>query len=74
MEEKILEILKDIKPGTNFEGRDDFISGKLLKSLDLVTLLTELEDEFDIEIPVEDVVPENFESMDDIINLIRSYK
>ena len=70
MEETIMEILKDIKPEVEFEGRTDFISGKLLKSLDLMTLLTELEDAFDVEIPVEDVVPENFESVETIIKLI----
>ena len=73
MEEKILAILKDLKPGVEFEGRTDFISGKLLKSLDLVTLISELEDEFDIEISVEDVVPENFESLAGIAEVVNRY-
>jgi len=74
MREKLLEIMEDIRPGVDFEGHEDLVSARLLKSLDLMSLLSEIEDEFDVEIPVEDVVPENFESVDKILQLIESYK
>ena len=74
MEDKILEILEDIRPGVDFEGRDDLVSAKLLKSIDLMTLISELEEEFDIEIPVEDMVPENFESVAKIAELVKAFQ
>jgi len=74
MEEKILEILQDIKPNAVFEGKTDIVTGQTLKSLDLMMLISELEDEFDVEIPVENVVPANFDSIESIAEMIRSFQ
>lgn len=46
------------------------ISDGLLDSLDIMNLIMQLESEFDIEIEPEDVLSENFESVDKIIALI----
>ena len=72
--EELLEILGEIVPGVDFDGREDLVSGGILKSFDLLTLISEIADAFNVEIPVEDVVPENFESVESIWQLIESLK
>ncbi len=68
--EKILEILKEIRPEFSFEDSDNYIEDGFLDSFDVVTLVSELEDAFDIIIDGLDIVPENFESVDTIVNTI----
>ena len=69
--EELLEILQDIKPGVDFETEESLIWDEILDSFDIVNLVTKLNDEFDIEITPSDLIPENFETVDAIYNLIQ---
>ena len=71
MKEKLLEILTDACPGVDFETETALIDDGLLESLDLVTIVAELMDAFDVEITVEDLLPENFNSADDMLAMLR---
>ena len=68
--EKILEILEDCCPGIDFLGETSLIDGAILSSLDIVTIVGELNDEFNIEITVDDLTPENFNSVQAISALV----
>jgi len=68
--EKLLEILKDIKPGVDFEKEENLIDGGILTSFDIVRLVVEIGNEFDIEISPLHIVPENFKSAKAIMALI----
>ncbi|MBQ1963753.1 MAG: acyl carrier protein [Clostridia bacterium] len=68
--EKLLEILKQLHPDVDFESADDLIGDGILDSLDIVTLITEINCVFDVSIPAEEVIPENFASADAILALI----
>ncbi len=70
MEEKIFSILKEIRPEFDFEESDNFVEDGYLDSFDIVTLVSELETAFDIVIDGLDVLPENFETVQDICNMI----
>lgn len=70
MEEKIIQILKEIRPEFDFEESDNFVEDGYLDSFDIVTLVSELETAFDIVIDGLDVLPENFETVQDICNMI----
>jgi len=68
--EKLLVIMQEIKPGVDFKKENNLIENGILDSLDIVTLVTEICDEYDIEITPLDVVPENFQSAETIYKLI----
>ena len=67
----ILEILETIKPGANFAASTDFIEEHLLESMEILQLVSELNDEFDIEITPIDIVPENFKSAEAIYAMVK---
>lgn len=70
MEEKILSILKELRPEFGFEESKNFIEDGYLDSFDIITLVSELETAFDIVISGLDVLPENFETVKDICNIV----
>ena len=67
---EVLDILKDLKPGVDFENEKNLIDDRVLDSLDVMNLTVELNDEFDIEITPLDILPENFQSIEIIYQLI----
>lgn len=70
--EKIMEILKGIRPEFDFSTSEDFIEDGYLDSFDLVTLVSELDETFDISIDGLDIVPENFMSVETIADVVRN--
>lgn len=70
----VLSILQNMKDDADFEGSKDYIGDGLLDSFDIVTLVGELEEAFDIEISGRDIVPENFVSMESIEELVKKYQ
>ena len=71
---KINEILKEIRPEFDFETCNDFFQSGLLDSLDLITLITSLDEEYHISIDGTDILPENFKSISSIENLLKKHK
>ena len=61
--DKILEILKDIRPDVDFEHETKLIDDEILDSFDIISIVGEFNDTFDIEINVEDLEPENFNTV-----------
>ena len=69
--EQLLEILENLHPGMNIGENDDLIGSGVLDSLDIVTLITEINSTFDVNIPAEEILPENFCSAKAIYALIQ---
>lgn len=70
MEEKVFSILKEIRPEFDFEKSDNFVKDGYLDSFDIVTLVSELETAFNVVIDGLDVLPENFETVQAICNMV----
>ena len=68
--EKLIAILSSLHPDVVFESNDSLIDDGILDSLDIVTLVTEINATFDVIIPAEEVVPENFNSAEALMELI----
>ncbi len=71
MREQLLQILEDCCPGVDFEGQTALIDDGVLESRDIVILITELMDGFDIELGPEQLIPENFNSVEAMLEMIR---
>lgn len=68
--ERLIEILEDIQPGVDFESCTDLIDGHYLESLSIISLIAELEDEYDISIPAVEIIPKNFNSAAAMMEMI----
>ncbi|CBK80481.1 MAG: acyl carrier protein [Coprococcus sp.] len=70
MKEQIIEILEDIQPEADYETCQTLIDDHILTSLDVLSLVAELEDEFDVTIPTVEIIPSNFNSVDAIAAMV----
>ena len=68
--EQLIEILKELHPDVDFMTAEGLIDDGILDSLDMVTLVTEINDRFDVSIPAEEIIPENFNSAQALFELI----
>ncbi|MGN0038353.1 MAG: acyl carrier protein [Coriobacteriales bacterium] len=62
--DQLLELLKDINEDVDFTAQTAIIDDEVIDSLDLTGLIADMEDAFDIEIGMNDIVPENFNTVD----------
>jgi D-alanine--poly(phosphoribitol) ligase subunit 2 len=70
--EKIIQILEDIRPDVDFKAETNLVDGGVLDSFDIVSIISELNDAFDINIRVTDLKPENFNSFEAIHTLVEN--
>lgn len=68
--DELLQILEELRPDVDFETEKYLIDDGILESFDIVALVGELNEEFDIEIKPNDLVPENFNSAEAMYALI----
>lgn len=71
--EKIYEILKEVKADVDFKQLDNFLETEALDSIDIMTLVELLEDNFSIQISGKDIIPENFQDITAISELVKKY-
>lgn len=69
--EDLLRILSDLHPDVDFETEEHLIDDMILDSFDIVSLITEISDEFDVTITAKDIIPENFNSAQALYELIQ---
>ena len=74
MKEKIIKILREIRPEFDFEGVDNFFEEGMFDSFDLVTLVAELDSISGIKIDGAEMLPENFQNIDAIVALVKRYQ
>ena len=70
MKEKLLNILEDLHPEVDFLTEKNLIDNGILDSFDLVSLIGEINDTFDVEVSFDDIEPENFNTVDAMVKLI----
>ena len=70
MKDKIIDILTGLRPEFDFHVETNFIDNGLLDSFDIINLVTELDNHYGISIDGTDILPENFDTVETIINLV----
>lgn len=58
----LLQILKGLHPDVDFATCVDLVDGGVIDSFDIISLIAEIDNTFDVQIPAEEIVPENFNS------------
>ena len=71
---ELLNLLKENCPGVDFENSNLLVDDEILESLDIVTIVSAIMDEYNVEISVEDLIPENFNSVSAMYDLITRLK
>ena len=71
MEDKLMEILTELRPDVDFEVNTSLIDDGILDSFDLVSLIGELSDVFGVEISFDDMDPDNFNSVESMLEMLR---
>jgi len=66
----IMDILEENCPHINFDGAAALVTDKVIDSIELVQIISDLEDAFEIEISMDEVTSENFDSVDAIMKMI----
>lgn len=72
MREKVLEILKDTRDDVDFENETKLIDDGILDSFDIISIVSELNDTFVIDITADELEPDNFNTLDAIVELVKS--
>ncbi len=68
--DKLVEILEGLNPEVDYQNTNNLVDGRYLDSLTILSLVAEIEEEFDIEIPTVEIIPSNFNSVKSIYDLI----
>ena len=68
--EALLDILSELHPEVDFDTCTTLIDDKILDSFDIVTLVAEIDSEYDVAIPAEELIPENFNSAQALYALV----
>ena len=72
--DKLLELLKGIRPDVDFETQTALIDDGILDSFDVVSIISELDDEFGVQIRIAELDTDNFNSLQSIWNLVQKLK
>lgn len=71
MMETLIDILMELDDSIDWENEDLLIDNRILDSFSMITLISDLEDGFDVEIDASEIVPENFNSVNAMWNMIK---
>ena len=72
--EKLYTLLEEIRQDVEFRNITTLVTDGFIDSFDIVSIIASIEDEFAVEIPVDSMVSENFESAAAIMNLVNGVK
>ena len=68
--EELLEILSQVRDDIDFENSNDLVTGGKLTSLDILQIITALNDTYDISVPAAMIMPDNFNSAQKILEMV----
>lgn len=72
MKEQVLKILKGVRQDVDFEKEKALIDDNILDSFDIISIVSDLNDAFSIDITADELEPENFNTLDAIVELVKS--
>ena len=74
MEKEVLQMLTEVRPEFDFSQSTNYIEEGMLDSFDIISLVSSIDQKYNISIDGVDIVPENFSNLDSIVKLINRQK
>lgn len=71
--DKLKAILEDLRPDVDFDKEEKLVDGNILDSFDIITLVAKISEEMGVEIGVDELIPENFNSLKAMEKLLEKY-
>ena len=72
MKEKVLAVLQGVRKDIDFEHTVNLIDDDILDSFDIISIVSDLNETFDVDITADELEPENFNTLDAIVTLVQS--
>ncbi len=72
--EQLLKILSNVRPDVDFESETELVDDGILDSMDIVSIISEIDDTFNVQIRITELDPDNFNSAANLWNLIQHLK
>ena len=72
--QKLLAALEEVRDDVDFANEEHLVEDGIIDSLDLTRMIAALDETFDIHIPAGEIEPENFDSADAILAMVRRYR
>lgn len=69
--EELITILSELHPEVDFEQKENLIDDAVLDSFDIITIVSEIADTFDVMVPAKEIIPENFNSVNALWKMIQ---
>ena len=67
----VIEVLEDVKEDVDYKSETALVDGRVLDSFDILSLISALNDEFDVSVPAKDIVPDNFNSAQAMLDMVK---
>ena len=74
MDERLIEILEELQPEVDYSTCTNLIDGHYLDSLTILSLIAEIEEEYDVTVPTVEIIPQNFNSAKSIWEMVERLK
>lgn len=71
---KLIEILTEINEDVDFANEKALVDDELIDSFDITSIITALDEEYDIRIEASEIEPENFNSVEAILETVKRYQ
>ncbi|MBR3524658.1 MAG: acyl carrier protein [Lachnospiraceae bacterium] len=72
--EQLIRIMSEVRPDIDFTTATDLIDEDILDSFDIISIVSEVNEQYGIEINVNDLLPENFNTAAALYELIQKLK
>lgn len=69
--EAVIEMLEDVREGVDYENATDLVDARRIDSFDILAIVSAIDDEFDVEVPAKEIIPDNFNSAASLTAMIQ---
>ena len=69
--DEIIAILKELHPDVDYETNKALVDNRVIDSFDIISIVAEIDDRLDVQIPAEEIIPENFNSAEALAALVK---